>query len=110
MKKVQLITLKGAFLDAGNKDRFLSSLREQAGACTWAVVDLSGLDFIDSSGMGALISLARDLEERGGELVLAQPSPAVKAAFELVFLKLKVRIFDDVESASKALADGGGEE
>ncbi|MEI6385406.1 MAG: STAS domain-containing protein [Spirochaetota bacterium] len=110
MKKPQLITLKLAFLDGGNKDRFIGSLREQAGDCAWAVVDLGGLDFIDSSGMGALIALARDLEERGGELVLASPSPTVKAAFELVYLKLKIRIFDDVEAASKAIGEARGEE
>jgi anti-sigma B factor antagonist len=42
-------------------------------------VDVSGLSFIDSASMRALVLAARALRERGRVLVLARPQPVVNA-------------------------------
>jgi anti-sigma B factor antagonist len=42
------------------------------------VVDMSGVDFCDSTGMNVLLSCLRQARERGGELELAAPHPAVR--------------------------------
>jgi len=42
-------------------------------------VDGSGLSFIDSASMRALVLAARALRERGRVLVLARPQPVVNA-------------------------------
>lgn len=47
------------------------------------VVDLSGVDFIDSSGLRALIGAKQQIDERGCTLELRSPSPAVTRLFEL---------------------------
>ena len=47
------------------------------GATTELVLDFSGVSFMDSSGLGALITLTRDGEDAGSTLVLHAPSARV---------------------------------
>jgi anti-anti-sigma factor len=53
--------------------------------------DCASLDFIDSSGLGALISVQKLAGERGGKLRLLAPKPAVIQLLELTRLN---RVFE----------------
>lgn len=46
-------------------------------------LDLSGLTFMDSSGLNLLIGVARAATESGGALTLAAASPEVRRVLEL---------------------------
>jgi len=48
------------------------------------VVDLSRLEFIDSSGVHVLLDLAAKLTEGGGSLTLVSPRPIVARVLELM--------------------------
>jgi stage II sporulation protein AA (anti-sigma F factor antagonist) len=50
------------------------------------VIDLSGLQFIDSSGLHVLMRAERELRAAGGQLVLVYGSRAVHRVFELTGL------------------------
>jgi anti-sigma B factor antagonist len=50
------------------------------------VVDLSGVEFCDSTGMNVLLSCLRQARERGGELELAAPRSAVKKILQVTGL------------------------
>jgi anti-anti-sigma factor len=45
------------------------------------VLDFAGVSFMDSSGLGLLVSTARTTKERGGSLVLRGPAPTVRRLF-----------------------------
>jgi anti-anti-sigma factor len=45
------------------------------------VLDFSGVSFVDSSGLGLLLSTARATKERGASLVLRAPSLTVRRLF-----------------------------
>lgn len=47
------------------------------------VVDLNGVTFMDSSGLGALIALRQAAEETGSEFALRGPTQAVTSVLEL---------------------------
>jgi len=53
---------------------------------TEVVLVLSGLGFVDSSGLRVIISADRDLAEKGGRLVLRAPSDNVKRLLEITGL------------------------
>ncbi|MFK7851144.1 MAG: STAS domain-containing protein [Akkermansiaceae bacterium] len=55
--------------------------------------DCSTLEFVDSSGLGALISMQKLANERGGKLRLLTPSPSVIQLLELTRLH---RVFEIV--------------
>ena len=54
-------------------------------------LDCSALDFLDSSGLGTLISLQKIARERGGSFRLLSPRPGVLQVLELTRLH---RVFE----------------
>ena len=46
-------------------------------------IDLSGVDFVDSSGLRALIDAHQRFEANGGSLTLVRPSAAVIRLFDI---------------------------
>jgi len=50
------------------------------------IIDLSGVEFCDSTGMNVLLSCLRQVQERGGELELAAPRPAVRKILQVTGL------------------------
>ncbi|HEX4191239.1 MAG TPA: STAS domain-containing protein [Marmoricola sp.] len=70
--------------------------RDQAQVCLDAgvatiEVDLSGVTFIDSSGLGALVGLRKECAQSGSALVLLGVPPTVTRLFEITGL---ATIFD----------------
>jgi anti-sigma B factor antagonist len=81
---VHVVTLRGE-LDVTSADGLSNSLVELAGSTL--VVDLSGLTFMDSSGIGAVVRARNRIKAEGlGDLVLTRPSAIVHKALEIVGL------------------------
>jgi anti-sigma B factor antagonist len=51
-----------------------------------AVVDLSAVDFIDASGIGVLVGAARLAGSWGGQLIIRNPSRAVRLVLDVLEL------------------------
>ncbi|MBV5326029.1 MAG: STAS domain-containing protein [Chlorobium sp.] len=64
------------------------------------VIDLSNLDFLDSSGLGALVEIARKKREKGSDVKLACMNEKVRKVFEITQAYRLFDIYDDVEAAS----------
>ena len=60
---------------------FQSKLNER---CPALIVDLSAVDFIDSTGLATLIEYHRDAGAHGGIFSLAAINPSLKAIFDVV--------------------------
>jgi anti-sigma B factor antagonist len=56
------------------------------GGSTALVVDLSGLGFIDSSGLGVLVGSLKHMRERDGQLVIAGLEQPARRVFEITGL------------------------
>jgi len=50
------------------------------------VIDMSGVEFCDSTGMNVLLSCLRRMRERGGELEIAAPRPGVRKILQVTGL------------------------
>lgn len=70
----------------------------QAGQ-TRLVVDLSGVDAIDSAGLGALISGLKAARKNGGDLRIVKPNESVQVMLELTSLSVVLRTYDSPEAA-----------
>jgi anti-sigma B factor antagonist len=64
----------------------LAAIIDGASPATRVVIDMSGVEFCDSTGMNVLLSCLRQVRERGGELELAAPRPAVKKILQVTGL------------------------
>ncbi|MBZ5732917.1 STAS domain-containing protein [Nocardioides sp. TRM66260-LWL] len=63
------------------------------------VVDLAETTFLDSSGLGALISALKTARKAGGDLRIARPTEAVLTVLRLTNLDKVLRPRDTVEGA-----------
>jgi anti-sigma B factor antagonist len=66
------------------------------------VVDLSGVTYIDSAGLAALIEGMQKIEAYGGTFALAGLQETVRSIFEIARLDQVFRIFRDVDAALAA--------
>jgi anti-sigma B factor antagonist len=67
------------------------------------VVDLTGVKYIDSSGLATLVEYVRDSKTFGGKIALFGLQPKVKMVFELVRLNELFSITDSKDSALAAV-------
>ena len=63
------------------------------------VVDLSGVTYIDSAGLAALIQAMQKVEGYGGKFVLAGLQETVRSIFEISRLDQVFQIFPDADAA-----------
>jgi anti-sigma B factor antagonist len=59
------------------------------------VVDMSGVEFCDSTGMNVLLAAHRRAREQGGDLELAAPRPAIKKILQVTGLETVFTVLDD---------------
>jgi len=64
-------------VDLATADSVLRELERAVEGCAVAVVDLSGVTYIDSRGIRLLVQVARGLRERGGRFTVVAPKETV---------------------------------
>ena len=70
-------------VDMGSKALFEEAMDHLGPEVGKLVVDLSGVTFIDSTGLSMLVRLHRACIANGGSLVVADPSEPVRRLFEI---------------------------
>jgi len=63
------------------------------------VIDMAGVDFIDSSGLGSLVSSLRTVNKQGGDIKISALQAQVRSVFELTRLHRIFGIYDDKMAA-----------
>jgi anti-sigma B factor antagonist len=66
------------------------------------VLDLSGVDYIDSAGLGALVAGAASVRRGGGELKLANLTERVRGLMQITRLSTLFEVYDNLEKARRS--------
>ena len=66
------------------------------------VLDLSGIDFMDSSGIGLIMGRYARMKAVGGELVVQRPNERIRRIFEMAGIERIVRIEEKGEEKNEA--------
>lgn len=101
-RDVLVVSLDVDNLDASNVREFRETIAAVVKDRLRVVVDLSGVKFVDSSGLGALISCQRIMNARKGELRLCSLGSNVRSLFELMRMQRVFDIHDSKESALRS--------
>ncbi|HUX39626.1 MAG TPA: STAS domain-containing protein [Rectinemataceae bacterium] len=91
-------------IDVLNSVAFHSSLLAAMEGKSRLVLDLSEVQFVDSSGLGKIIAGLRAFREKGGEMRICGVQAPVRVLFSMVRLGEIVGIDDDVTSAMAQLS------
>ena len=99
---VVIVTPQGEFLDASNAEQFKRDSAALLAGSSRVVFDMSRLQFVDSAGLGALLSCMRKLSGAGGDLKLIGLTKPVRATFEVSRMHRIFDIYTSKEEAVKA--------
>ncbi len=94
--KVRALTLETA-----NVGAFRSAVEPVIETSDSVILDLSEVTFMDSTGLGAMLSCLRQINGKGGSLRVCCLKPEVQRLFDLVMMD---RVFDVHPSLEAALA------
>ena len=96
---VIIVSVDGQLIVANRnelKDKVLKALED--GELKF-VLDFSSTEYIDSSGLGVLVSVSKKIREAGGELCLAGLNEDLRMLFELTKLDTLFKICDKTDEA-----------
>ncbi len=101
---IAVVTVGGDHLDASNVNDFKREMKTAIGASIKVVLDIAALKFVDSSGLGAILSCLRQLNASNGDLKLCNMSKQVRILFELVRMHRILEVFNTRQEALAAFA------
>jgi anti-sigma B factor antagonist len=96
-----VVLLDEETLDASNAKTFKEQIQPLLSDYRTVLLDMSQLNFVDSSGLGALLSCLRAMNNKDGHLKLYAMNKPVQALFELVRMH---RIFSIYGNRDEAVA------
>ena len=102
--KVLLIRIKGE-LDHHTSEIVRRQIDETftEEGCAHAILNLSELSFMDSSGLGVILGRYKRINQRGGTLAVCSLTPAVHKLFELSGMFKIVPAFEREDEAFQSL-------
>lgn len=99
---VRVVSIVAPALDANNVKEFKSAISGHLQGTKQLLLDLSELEFVDSSGLGAFLSCLRQLQAAGGDLKIFGVSKPVRTLFELVRMHRLLDIFNTRDEALRS--------
>jgi anti-sigma B factor antagonist len=97
--EVTLVEVEGQLIVGNRQELKQQVLDRLEGGDRKFVVDFANTGYIDSSGLGVLVSLSKKIREQGGELRLSSLNEDLRTLFELTKLDTLFRIADTKEKA-----------
>jgi len=102
---VTIIEIPVDSLDAGNVIEFKNGIAPILDRCDYVVFDMGRVKFIDSSGIGAILSCLRKLHSQDGALSMFGVKEQVLQLFKLVRIDRIITVHPTKTDAIKALQD-----
>ena len=102
-QEIPVVSISGD-IDLESSPKLREFLKPKAAQKTSRLLlDFSGVNYIDSSGLATLIEYFQSVQSSGGKLALACLTPRVKNVFEIVRLEQIFALYPDIPSAVAAL-------
>ena len=99
---VLIVRILESAVDAGNAMDLKAGLIPLMESNQKVVLDMSRIKFMDSSGVGAMLSCLRTLHKHNGDLKLFAVKPQIRQLFKLVRLDTLIEIQDTQKNAVQA--------
>ena len=97
--EIEIVEVLEKSLDADTVKQFKAEVESKLASGGKLIFDLGMLEFIDSSGLGAILSCLRQINAAGGDLKLCSMSRSVRSMFELVRMHRVIEIYETRDEA-----------
>lgn len=99
LNDITVVDVEGQLIVGNRQELKQKVLQELESGGRKFLIDFSGTGYIDSSGLGVLVSLSKKIREQGGELRLASLNEDLRALFELTKLDTLFQISNNRDEA-----------
>lgn len=89
-------------LDANDADEFKRDIAPVIAGHQKVALNLTSIGFMDSAGLGAMLSAYRKVQAEGGQFRIFGLNPEVKELFELVRMHRLFAIYQDKDSTIRS--------
>lgn len=96
---ITVVEVEGELIVGNRRELKEAVLERVAAGDDRFLIDFSRANYIDSSGLGVLVSLSKKIREEGGELRLSGLDDDLRTLFELTKLDALFQISEDRSSA-----------
>ncbi len=104
---VVVVSTKGNLMGAPETEDFRKVIKDHLDAgATKFVIDLSNVKWMNSLGLGALISAYTSVKNKDGVMVITNVSDKVKSVFMITQL---IKVFQNYDSVDEAIKEIGAE-
>lgn len=103
---VSILSLKGRLDELATTEVesvFTTTLNDEAGGL---ILDLSGVEYVSSSGLRILLMLSKAMKKQQRTLKLCHLSPFVAEVFEISNFSAMFEIYDDIAIARQEFGSG----
>ncbi len=102
MQNISVVNIQG-YLDAHTAPEFEDALQKLVNEQRYnVVVNLNGLQYISSAGLGVFMGVIEDIRENQGDLKICCAAPKVYKVFDLLGFPSLYEFFSDEEQAKNA--------
>jgi anti-sigma B factor antagonist len=98
---VAVITISGRLALGGETEKLeaaVGKLLAEGGKTV--VLDITSLDYVDSSGVGMLVACLTKVRKAGGEFKVAGANPRIRRIFTMTGVEGMMSLFDTVSAAT----------
>ena len=98
---ISVITLSGRLVFGREVERLESVVKDLLAKNEKTLVfDASALDYVDSSGIGTLVSCLTQIKKSGGEMRLAGANPRIQRLFSMTGVDKLLTLYSSVSEAA----------
>ena len=97
---VAVVYLSGAILFGEESASLRSLVRDLLNESNHIVLDLKGVSYIDSGGLGTLVALYASARKVGGEIKLSRLGPRANEVLQITKLMTIFDVYEDVDAAT----------
>lgn len=101
---IMIISFETTSLNAGSVKDFKTDIQPYLNSGKYIILDLRNLTFIDSSGLGSVLSCLKALNQKGGDLKICNVTKSVRIIFEMVRMHQIIDTYDSREEAVQAFS------
>jgi anti-sigma B factor antagonist len=103
---IRVVAINGE-LDLSRADLAREPLERAAADDLPLAIDLSGCEFIDSTGLATIVHATRPLRDGGRKVLVVCPEGEVRQLLRLSAIDISFEVVDSREAARSALLNGG---
>jgi anti-anti-sigma factor len=100
-KNILILKVSGDLIGEDNGTQLVGAVNDAVShKVLTCVIDISGLRYINSSGIGVLITILTKFRNKGGEVFLMNPSESVKKLLVITKLNAIFQIIQSIEEVN----------